>query len=82
MELLVYALIVGVVIWYFGGALNSIVQGAGKEASSEFEVFQAESRFRRAKSYDKLGNDLSKADFQYGKKDILGLLDKLEGVEK
>ena len=52
--LLVTVIIVVVVVWYFGSAINSIISKSGKMAEREYEVFERDQSFRLMKGKEEL----------------------------
>ena len=49
-----------VVVWYFGGAINAIVAKSGKMAEREYGVFEREQAFRVVKSKEDLKSKIDK----------------------
>ena len=80
---IVGAVIALIAVWYLGGAINSILSGAGEIASKEFDVMKDKQRLRIATDNDKLGRKakelLSKEDLvtKSELRKVLHELDKL-----
>jgi len=49
-----------VVVWYFGGAINAIVAKSGKMAEREYSIFEREQAFRTTKSKEELKHKVEK----------------------
>jgi hypothetical protein len=45
----VYLVIIGLVVWYLGSSINSMIQRAAELASQEFAVFERDQKIRHHK---------------------------------
>jgi len=76
---IMYIIIALTVIYFFGGAIKSVLGGIGDMSAKEFEFHKDVQDFRIAKEYDKLGKKLDESEFTHGKSSVRAKLKALNG---